>query len=84
MINLLSIGVGEGGGRLAMAMSDTGANVGAINTAASDLAGLNLISDTKKLLVEISEGGSGKDPLFVKDALKSGDHKDKIFKFILC
>lgn len=81
-VNILSIGVGEGGGRLAMAMCDTGANVGCINTNIQDLNGLNLIPDNKKLLIEISGGGSGKDPLFVKESLKNPELREKIFKFI--
>ncbi len=82
MMNILSLGCGEGGGRLAMAMCEVGANVGALNTSATDLAGLNLIPESKKLLIEISEGGSGKDPLFVQNALKNPEYKDKISKFI--
>lgn len=82
MISILSIGVGEGGGRLAMATVSNGSNVGAINTASSDLAGLSLIPESKKLLINISEGGSGKDPSLVKEALKNKDQRDKIFTFI--
>lgn len=83
MINILCIGVGEGGGRLSMAMCEHGANVGCINTNRQDLNGLTLISESKKLLIDISDGGSGKDPLFVKAALKDKKElRDSIFKFI--
>ena len=75
--------MGEGGGRLAMSMAQIDFNVGAINTARTDLNGLTEIPESKKLLVEISEGGSGKDPKFVKSAL-AGDveHRKKISAFI--
>lgn len=80
--SIAGIGVGEGGGRLAMAMAKIGFNIGAINTNAGDLRGLTDISENKKLLLSISDGGSGKDPNFVKEALKNPEQRRKITNFI--
>lgn len=82
MFNILGIGCGEGGGRLAASMVNYGVNIGAINTNKGDLVGLSNIPESKKLLLEISGGGSGKDPMFVQQALKSGELKEKIKIFI--
>ncbi len=80
--NIAGIGVGEGGGRLAMAMADLGVNIGAINTNAGDLAGLTRIPESKKLLLEISGGGSGKEPIFVKNSIQEPEMRKKILGFI--
>ena len=82
MFSILGIGCGEGGGRLAAAMIPYGVNIGAINTNQGDLMGLSTIPESKKLLLEISGGGSGKDPLFVQRALQTGDFKNNIKHFI--
>ncbi len=82
MFNIAGIGVGEGGGRIAMAMSDAGVNIGAINTNDGDLKGLSRIPESKKLLIEISGGGSGKDPVFVKKAVADPIVRNTIINFI--
>lgn len=80
--NIMGIGVGEGGGRIAMAMVESGANISCINTNRGDLAGLTKIPEAKKLLLEISGGGSGKEPTFVREAMKSPDMRNKVVEFI--
>lgn len=80
--NIAGIGVGEGGGRLAMAMVESGANISCINTNKGDLAGLTKIPESKKLLLEISGGGSGKEPTFVRDAMKSPELRNQVVEFI--
>lgn len=80
--NILAIGVGEGGGRIAQSMVSIGVNVLCINTNKGDLDGLISIQEHKKLLLKISEGGSGKDPQFVKDSLQNKTYRDQITEFI--
>jgi len=80
--NIMGIGVGEGGSRLAMAMASSGVNIGALNTNAGDLAGLTKIVESKKLLLSISDGGSGKDPNFVWEAMKDASVRAKVVEFI--
>ncbi len=80
--NCLAIGCGEGGGRIAMSMVDIDANVGVINTNAGDLKGLTKIPEYKKLLVDISGGGSGKDPVFVKHAMQNPELRNKVLSFV--
>lgn len=84
MFNIMAIGVGEGGGRIASSMVDVGVNVCILNTNRGDLDGLKNIPESKKLLVEIAGGGgSGKDPLFVKRSLESNkDLRSNIVNFI--
>lgn len=79
---IATIGIGEGGGRLAMAFANKGHNVFCINTNEGDLRGLDKVPSHKKLLVKISDGGSGKDPNFVKESLKNNDLKRDIVNFI--
>lgn len=81
-LSVLNVGIGEGGGRIASSMADLGGNVLAINTNQKDLAGLKNIPEYKKLLIEISGGGSGKDPNFVKQAMKDPELRSKIVAFI--
>lgn len=81
-MNFVGIGVGEGGGRLAASFADLGVNIGLINTNDLDLRGVTNIAESKKLLLRISEGGSGKDPNFVKEALKNPDIRKQISSFI--
>lgn len=80
--HIAGLGIGEGGGRLAMAMARIGFNIGAINTNAGDLRGLSEIPESKKLLLSISDGGSGKDPNFVKESLKNPEYRKQINAFI--
>lgn len=80
--NILSVGVGEGGGRIAMSMVDHNVNVCCINTNEGDLRGLNKIPEYKKLLIDISGGGSGKDPIFVKRAVSNPILREQIISFI--
>jgi cell division GTPase FtsZ len=82
MLNIMGIGIGEGGGRIAQSMIDCGVSICAINSNAGDLAGLGSVPENKKLLLKISDGGSGKDPQFVKDSLKSPEYRDQIVSFI--
>ena len=82
MFQIMGIGVGEGGGRLAMSMVSTGTNIGAINTNKGDLAGLPEISESKKLLLNISAGGSGRDPNFVREAMKTEDVRNSVTAFM--
>lgn len=78
----LGIGLGEGGGRIAASMVNFGANIACINTNEGDLNGLSNIPQHKKLLVNISSGGSGKDPNFVKSALQNKEERKRILSFI--
>lgn len=80
--SILGLGCGEGGGRIASSMIDFGVNIGCLNTNFGDLAGLKNIPEYKKLLVEISGGGSGKDPNFVKQSMKDPILRSKIVDFI--
>ncbi len=80
--NIAGIGVGEGGGRIAMSMVDMGINISCLNTNEGDLKGLSKIPESKKLLIDISSGGSGKDPLFVKKSIANTDIRKKIIAFI--
>jgi cell division GTPase FtsZ len=81
-MTIMGIGVGEGGGRLAMSMSALGTNIGAINTNKGDLAGLPEIAESKKLLLNISAGGSGRDPNFVREAMKNDEVKESVTAFM--
>ncbi len=81
-MNILGIGIGEGGGKIAMSATEFGINIGAINTNQQDLDALKTIIASKKLLLTISSGGSGKDPNFVKESLKNPELKEEITKFI--
>lgn len=69
--NLLIIGAGEAGGRIAEEFYNQGfSNVIAINTAKVDLDGLNNLSEEKKLLISVTNGeGAGKDPSVVRKAI---------------
>lgn len=78
----MCVGAGEGGGRLAASMVDHGANVSCVNTNIFDLDGLINIPSSKKLLINISSGGSGKDPVFVKNAIKNDAIRNQIINFI--
>lgn len=75
------VGVGEGGGRLASAFQEFSYQVAAINTAKSDLDGLH-IPDKNKFLLQISQGGTGKDPLIVKNALTDLNHRENLRAFV--
>jgi len=79
--NVLVIGAGEAGGRIAQEFSFQGFNnVIAINTAKADLDGLQL-SDGDKFLVPITKGsGAGKDPNVVRKSID--DFYDGVAKFI--
>lgn len=81
-LTLLGIGIGEGGGRLASSFADHGVNIGLINTNQGDLNGIRNIPESKKLLLNISDGGSGKDPNFVKESLKNPEYRKQITSFI--
>lgn len=78
--NILIIGAGEAGGRIAQEFSFQGFNnVIAINTAQVDLDGLQ-ISDDNKFLVPITKGGAGKDPNVVRRSID--DFYDGVLKFV--
>lgn len=79
--NILIIGAGEAGGRIAQEFSFQGFNnVVAINTAKADLDGLQ-ISDENKFLVPITKGsGAGKDPNVVRKSID--EFYDGVAKFI--
>lgn len=77
----LILGAGEGGGRLAFGFKAFGYTVAAVNTAKPDLDGLAL-PDQNKLLLEISQGGTGKDPLVVKNALANPECRQKLTDFV--
>lgn len=70
--NVLVIGAGEAGGRIAIEFFYQGfKNVLAINTAKSDLDGLE-IDEGNKFLIPITKGtGAGKDPNVVRNAIDS-------------
>lgn len=80
--SILCIGLGEGGGKVAASMVEVGGNVGAINTNAEDLQSLSSIQESKKLLLKISGGGSGKEPNFVRESLKRPDLRNDVYEFI--
>ena len=80
-LNILCIGCGEGGGKIAASAAKIGINTIAINTNVQDLSKLNF-PESKKLLLKISAGGSGKDPNFVKESLKNINIKSEIVEFI--
>jgi cell division GTPase FtsZ len=79
--NMLIIGAGEAGGRIACEFSLQGfPNVIAINTAKADLDGLEL-SDDNKFLIPVTKGaGAGKDPNVVRNAIDS--FYEDVLKFI--
>lgn len=79
--NVLIIGAGEAGGRIAQEFAFQGFNnVIAINTAKADLDGLQL-TDDNKFMVPITKGsGAGKDPNVVRKSID--DFYDGVFKFI--
>jgi cell division GTPase FtsZ len=68
--NILIIGAGEAGGRIAMEFYNQGfKKVLAINTAKADLDGLD-IDDSNKFLIPVTKGaGAGKDPNVVRNAV---------------
>jgi cell division GTPase FtsZ len=70
--NILIIGAGEAGGRIAQEFSNHGfSKVIALNTAKADLEGLDL-GEERKFLVQISDGqGAGKNPEKVRQAIDS-------------
>ena len=69
--NLLIIGAGEAGGRIAEEFHLQGfPHVVALNTAKVDLDGLTNLSDDNKFLVNVTNGeGAGKDPKVVRNAI---------------
>ncbi len=71
--NLLIIGAGEAGGRIAEEFSTQGFPcVLAINTAKVDLDGLTTISEDNKFLIPVTNGeGAGKDPSVVRTSIDS-------------
>lgn len=79
--NVLIIGAGEAGGRIAQEFSFQGFNnVVAINTAKADLDGLQL-SDDNKFLIPVTKGsGAGKDPNVVRRSID--EFYDDVAKFI--
>ena len=79
--NVLIIGAGEAGGRIAQEFSFQGFdNVVAINTAKADLAGLQL-ADENKFLIPVTKGsGAGKDPNVVRRSID--EFYDDVVKFI--
>jgi cell division protein FtsZ len=79
--NILIIGAGEAGGRLAECFAFNGFNkVVALNTASADLAGLNL-KDEDKCLIPVTNGqGAGKDPNVVRNAIDT--FYSDVYKFI--
>jgi cell division GTPase FtsZ len=78
--NILVIGAGEAGGRIAQEFSFQGfKKVVAINSAKSDLDGLD-IDVSEKLLIPITRGGAGKDPNVIRNAIDS--FYDDVLRFI--
>ena len=80
--NILVIGAGEAGGRIAEEFHTQGfPYVIALNTAQVDLNGLSLISEDSKFLVPATNGeGAGKEPKVVRDAIDM--FYDKVNEFI--
>jgi cell division GTPase FtsZ len=70
--NILIIGAGEAGGRIASEFSNHGfSKVIVLNTAKADLDGLDL-GEERKFLVQVSDGqGAGKNPEKVRQAIDS-------------
>ena len=79
--NMLIIGAGEAGGRIAQEFSYQGfKRVIAINTAKADLDGLDL-SDSDKFMIPVTNGqGAGKNPNVVRNAADT--FYDDLLKFI--
>jgi len=79
--NILIIGAGEAGGRIAQEFYFNGfKKVIALNTAKTDLDGLEL-DDENKLVIPIGTGGgAGKDPNMVRNAID--DFYDDVLRFI--
>ncbi len=79
--NVLIIGAGEAGGRIAQEFSFQGFhNVVAINSAKTDLDGLEL-DDSSKLLIPVTRGGgAGKDPNIVRNAID--EFYDDVLRFV--
>ncbi len=79
--NLLIIGAGEGGCRIAETFLNNGFNnVLAINTAKSDLDGLTALTDDNKYLIPVTNGeGAGKDPSVVRTSIDSYYNDVKTF-----
>jgi cell division GTPase FtsZ len=78
--NILVIGAGEAGGRIAQEFFFQGfKKVIAINSAKSDLDGLEL-ENADKLLIPITRGGAGKDPNVIRGAIDS--FYDDVLRFI--
>lgn len=71
--NVLIIGAGEGGGRIAQEFYSQGfINTIVINTAKADLDGLDIIPKENKYLINATNGeGAGKDPQVVRAAIDS-------------
>ena len=78
--NFTAVGIGEGGGRIAAAFHEFGYRSFAINTAKGDLDGLSIPQD-RKLLLQISQGGTGKDPSVVKQAFSNPDIRMMVKNF---
>ena len=75
------LGSGQAGGRLVETVYGLGyRRVGAINTASQDLDPVNLPKD-RKFLLDIGEGGAGKDPAKGAEAIRS--HRDQILDFMI-
>ena len=70
--NVLIIGAGEAGGRIAQNFYEKGfPKVIAINTAKADLDGLNLSEDSKFLIPVTNGEGAGKDPSIIRNSIDS-------------
>jgi cell division GTPase FtsZ len=79
--NLLIIGAGEAGGRIAQEFAGQGfKRVLALNTAKADLDGLDL-DEANKFLIPITKGqGAGKDPNVVRKAVDT--FYDDVLRFV--
>ncbi len=80
--NILIIGAGEGGSRIAEEFHNQGfPNVIALNTAQVDLDGLSTLGDSNKFLIPVTNGeGAGKDPSVVRTSIDS--YYDNVSGFI--
>lgn len=80
--NILIIGAGEGGGRIAEEFYNQNfSNVIVLNTAQVDLDGLEKLPEDKKFLINVTNGtGAGKDPSVVRVGIDN--YYDDVTNFI--
>lgn len=80
VLSFVTIGAGEGGGRLALAFKDFGYRCGAINLCQADLDGLDIPAENKLLIG--SGKGTGKDLLIGKELISQESNQKLVLEFL--